>query len=482
MVAKRGQLGASWVRIAIRHRTPSGFLLIAGVLLFLGLVSTAPLGCGPGYPPDCSIEYPTVAFDAQGDILVAYQVNEGHNPVTYVQKLTPDGERLWGEQGVRLDDRQPEPFTGPHAKPSLTRLVADGDGSATIFWTYEDQIGAARLTSDGRELWRREGIVEDAFEALGRKRWEVVAGSACTVIAWIDAQEGLNLQSIDGGGNVLWSKRPRVAGVSELQALCDDEDNTWLLWVDAATQAVSLQAFDRNAEQLWAEAKELKEGRQPGAQEAGTGGYSLWLAEDDVDGVIAAWRVHLNGGQRGTLEVRSVSIDGATSVSAADRFFAGNERATLPGHMSDGKGGLFAFWNTGDSILAQLIDSQGRTMWGENGLMVTGEPGSKGDYLVNPDEAGGMIASWAIASGSARLAQRVGAEGNLLWQNGGVTISTAPDVRWWSLATKNGAAVFSGTLSLESLNTGSSVQRVDPDGTLPWGADGIRLDDWRENR
>jgi hypothetical protein len=468
-----------------RLRTLVRLLPGVGIILCLGL-ALAFSGCGPGFPPDNRINYPVIALDGQGNVLAVYQINEGNNPITYLQKLAPDGERLWGERGVRVDDRQPEqPYRKLGPRPSSTRIVADRDGNVTVFWQYEDQIFARKLDGDGDRVWKAKRVPVGTFGALRPgyfDQWAVAADASNTTIVWIDARRDLNFQSIDGDGNLLWTAQPLKADADALEAICDKDGNTWLTWASSSTEGVYLQVIDRAGKTVWAAAKELQQGHQPYARDNGTSRYALWLAEDGTGRVTVAWR---NYGDDGPLEIRSSSIDGEVLVSAADRYLEGKDHV-LPRKMNDGKGGLVAFWATSDSILGQHIDSQGRPTWGENGLVVAANVGTQGSqtkYIANGDQAGGAVVSWQVttADGAVWYAQRIDPAGNLLWPSGGITISTASEGGWGSVTASDGAAFFSGATLGENGESIIRACRVDLDGRLLWDLGDVRLDDWRKS-
>ena len=90
-------------------------------------------------------------------------------PSPNAQRLSPDGEPLWGEGGVQL-------FSGPQANFSLFQgpVVSDGSGGAIFVTetgkkeTYLDRIYAQRIDSQGKLLWTDEGV----------QVWPALAGDA----------------------------------------------------------------------------------------------------------------------------------------------------------------------------------------------------------------------------------------------------------------------------------------------------------------
>jgi len=106
--------------------------------------------------------YSSMTADITGDgsgeaIIVGIFCQWGPSP--RAQKLSPEGEPLWGEGGVQL-------FAGQLANFSLFRgaVVSDGSGGAIFVTetgkkeTYLDKLYAQRIDSQGNLLWTDEGV------------------------------------------------------------------------------------------------------------------------------------------------------------------------------------------------------------------------------------------------------------------------------------------------------------------------------------
>ena len=73
----------------------------------------------------------------------------------------------------------------------------------------------------------------------------------------------------------------------------------------------------------------------------------------------------------------------------------------------------------------------GRVYWEPDGVPLSVAPGLQGIPHVTTDSAGGLIAAWAdcrpSSTGCDIYSQRIGMNGNVLWQVDGVPVCTAPD-------------------------------------------------------
>jgi hypothetical protein len=256
------------------------------------------------------------------------------------------------------------------------------------------------------------------------------------------------------------------------------------MWVNLDTRGIYLQLIDTAGKAVWGEPLELRKSRQQGGSDWNN--TIPWLTEDGNGVVVAAWQNYFSGEGVSAMEVRSVSLAGEVQVNPADDFFKENPGATLPEPLLAGADGLVALWTTGDSLLAQRLDPRGNATWGENGVVVGTNVATFYTWYFNfrgSQQPGGTVVSWQTNISDYETvcrAQRIDTQGRLLWGSDGVAISTAvgdSEWRWqWSATTADGAAILTGV-------TGQSrLQKIGVDGSLPWGVDGVRLDDWKNGK
>jgi len=154
----------------------------------------------------------------------------------------------------------------------------------------------------------------------------------------------------------------------------------------------------------------------------------------------------------------------------------------------DGAGGALIVWSDNrkgygnyDSldIYGQKVSVNGETQWGLNGVLVCGALGDQVSPVVCKDGAGGAIISWLdIHSGSQYrvYAQRVSAGGNVCWAIGGVALSSGDgdEGSVHIVSDGQGGAIIVWD-RYYNYYTGVRAQRVNADGDLLWGPDGIML-------
>lgn len=195
---------------------------------------------------------------------------------------------------------------------------------------------------------------------------------------------------------------------------------------------------------------------------------------------------------------------------------------------SDSSGGVIIVQQTDDnSVLAQRINHEGSILWHEDGLLISAL--HQEEPRVAGDGSGGAIIVWQhmipcenqtyASCGEDIYAQKVSAEGNILWQPDGVPIRTGPSnptnpeivtdgaggaiilfdegiiyaqridadgYTIWSEAIQGGASLYSdgfGGVIIDWRSGGEEkVQRLDAMGRKLWGPDGtlvVTSQGWR---
>lgn len=137
-------------------------------------------------------------------------------------------------------------------------------------------------------------------------------------------------------------------------------------------------------------------------------------------------------------------------------------------------------------LLTQTIMSAqdygfGRVYWKPDGVPLSVAPGLQGIPHVTTDSAGGLIAAWAdcrpSSTGCDIYAQRIGMNGNVLWQVDGVPVSTAPDDQLGPRIASDGAggALVAWSDFRNGVNSSVYAQRLDSLGNRVWIGDGITI-------
>jgi len=203
------------------------------------------------------------------------------------------------------------------------------------------------------------------------------------------------------------------------------------------------------------------------------------IVTDGDGGAIIAWHDQLYSGDFNLYVQR---IDKYGYIQWNERgvpICTAAKKQWLSDMVSDGNGGAFLCWDDyrhctilppagmEDSITVYLqhINGDGEVLWETDGILLSHEPGDRRLANMVSDENGGFIISWYEHGEGAYpagiYAQRLNANGELIWPGFGVEVDPGGELR--SITTEEdglGGVIFS------SLTSG--IQRIDSTGNLVW--------------
>jgi hypothetical protein len=166
-----------------------------------------------------------------------------------------------------------------------------------------------------------------------------------------------------------------------------------------------------------------------------------------------------------------------TSISSA----TGNQ--AVRGVISDGSGGEIFVWTDERSgtrdIYVQKTNSSGVVQWTTNGLAVCTASNAQQNPTLTSDGLGGAIIAWEDSrNGTTQkiYAQRVDANGAILWATNGVLISANSQGIAPKIASDNaGGAVITWVDFVISSPSNIYAQRVNSLGVLQWNINGVSV-------
>jgi len=198
-----------------------------------------------------------------------------------------------------------------------------------------------------------------------------------------------------------------------------------------------------------------------GAALDGTGGMVVvYISGQPPEQDVVAQRLGWTGRRQWDTPVRLAGGPGPQRVSHTWKFVA-----------PDGEGGAIVAWEDCShdpdcDIRAGRVAMDGSLPWGPGGVPVAAAGGRQDSPLVLEDGSGGAFVIWTDEGAGAIRGQRLNAEGNPLWTPGGVHLAageSATDI----VTDGAGGAVIAITATCREKDV--FVQRITPDGGLPWG-------------
>jgi len=164
--------------------------------------------------------------------------------------------------------------------------------------------------------------------------------------------------------------------------------------------------------------------------------------------------------------------------------------------VSDGAGGMIAVWEqletTGGSvrdIYAQRINANGEVLWGAEGVAICTAPDNQSQIKVISDGAGGAIIVWkderdmTIGGGTGDdiYAQKVNSNGVVQWTADGVPVCTAVGRQMTPYLCSDGSGgayiAWADARAHSTLTLEIFGQRLNATGNIQWQTNGIALTD-----
>ncbi len=150
-----------------------------------------------------------------------------------------------------------------------------------------------------------------------------------------------------------------------------------------------------------------------------------------------------------------------------------------PVTVPDGSGGMFVAWNdgrgVGEDIYVQRVDANGNPLWAQGGIVACNATGTQNDVQMISDGAGGVILGWwDFRSGISLYAQRIDAAGTRLWATNGVAITTLTCWHSFSMSSDGfNGAIFTYERCGTTTGLDIGAQRVNSAGSVRWGTTGV---------
>jgi hypothetical protein len=418
--------------------------------------------------------------DDSGGAIAVYQIWQASDSYgqLHVQKISPEGDFLWGEEGIligsgcRADDQ-----CGSYA-------VSDGSGGAIIIWMERlpqpegeprpsyFQTHVAKTDSEGNVEWQRDipGIDQ-----------AIPDGSGGAIIACrAPYYENISVLKIDPEGNLPWGGDGVSLNLGRYYEFDIASDNSGgVIVVGNGVGNISAQRVDSEGNILW----------QTGGVQACVGpAEEAQVVSDGAGGAVVAYMrdIPCDDGRIGGYcdsDIYAQRIDAEGNVLWGPDgvpICAGPSHPNTPKIVTDGAGGAIIYFDfIGSEVSAPgyfafragRIDADGHVLWEEEAELWGG--------MIVSDGSGGIISVWYGEEGTNARAQKVDATGRELWGPDGTTL-TLPDLHSELVAPDGCGGVFISWSAAEFKGCELSevsyyVQRIDAEGNLPWGDEGILL-------
>jgi len=398
--------------------------------------------------------------DGMGGAIITWNdrsnVSGDHDDPTYFdpvpfhsQRISAGGELLWGDTLVSAGRKWQVVPDGTGG------AVFAWDGYQTYYkGLHDDYLLLQKITPDGSRLWGDEGrliVVSSPFrpvtaeeEASGvpgiairsRPTYEgthyvVTDGAGGVIVLWEEDTGGeddhVYAQRLDGEGNYVWPDRVTTAATALLSAESDGEGGVKIgtpQFADRNTGMVRVYAHINGDGEVLPTSKWAS--RDMSVQQVLGGSFRVRFEEDPPSGPpmerrIIVYLQRLNEERQPMWPEKRV-INPPEKTKLRSLYY-----------LSDGTGGVIIVWQLQKeslprgSIMAQRLDAGGALRWGEEGMPVFDIPGIRYQSGITTlsDGSGGIIAIAVLGnsglSGDMVYVQRLDINSNQLW-GGGVRI------------------------------------------------------------
>ena len=368
------------------------------------------------------------------------------------------------------------------------RITSDGSGGAIITWRdYRNgnyDIYTQRIDANGNVLWTSDGVTICNATNTQESPQITPDGSGGAIITWHDLRSGnydIYAQRIDANGNILWTSNGVTicnAAYTQYspQIISDGSGGAIIVWHHDSGPSYDIyaQRVDANGNVLW-DTNGVAICNAFGNQ------YSPQITSDGSGGAIIVWQDYLSG----NADIYAQRVDANGNVLWATNGVTICNVTYLkfsPQITSDGSGGAIITWydsrNGSFDIYAQRVDANGNVLWTSNGDTICNATNDQQYPQIISDGSGGAIITWDdYRNGNWDIyTQRVDANGNVLWTSNGDTICNATyDQQYPQIISDGSGGAIIVWQDYRSGNYDIYAQSVDANGNVLWTSNGVTI-------
>ncbi len=336
--------------------------------------------------------------DSEGGLIIAWSDHNEDVDLIYskifAQRISPAGERLWGDNGVQLS------FTSDVSENIALATTADGSGGAYVLWQYgtwgDFNLRLQHIDGNGDVVagWDANGLdlcTAPGDQLKGTLATQIDGGDNPGVyVIWNDPREAANSTDIYGqlvnvDGSVQWTENGvlLVSGNSDQEfnrVRADNDGGFYLFWKDFSNGVdynLYMQHFDATGNGFWpAENTAVCEDADTTDQQ---GGDFILFQREDTDRIIATWS-DLRNNMHYDLYGQEIGADGGhiwdgEDGAAINSFFHHQKFPTI---SYDGDLGAFIGWvdmrSSGKEDLQNIYAQRVHIDYGAVGSPVATQP------------------------------------------------------------------------------------------------------------
>lgn len=257
--------------------------------------------------------------------------------------------------------------------------------------------------------------------------------------------------------------------VADMQAVSTTDGKTWVAFYveNAGNYDMRAQLFDANGYKLLG-----ADGMLVGNFPSGTATFVFNVCVDLSNNLIVAYQDQRSGGSSYSTVVYKVSQTG-TQLWGASGIVIGTGLAPYPAALTNGE--VVVTWNdeASNTLKIQKITTTGTMAWATPVSVLVGTAKTtRGQLISNTNGTFTMVYQKSGTGISTTLyAQRFNSSGTAQYSPLLICNQTTSGARYYSIQAEGDTTYF-GYYSSTGFRFNSFVQRINPNGTLPWGING----------
>lgn len=371
--------------------------------------------------------------DSDGNAIVVFNdIRTGGDWDIYAYKISPDGDFLWGVDGVAVSANGDF-----EADPKITQTE---DDNYIIVWPAEagsQVVRLQKLSPDGQKLWGVNGLTITPSGTANLSYPAVVSAEDDNVIVmwtrytgpfWAPTTNDIYVQKFDGDGNELWTSGGVVIfnlsgmpGYVAPKIISDQDGGACLTWHDDRDNNMLFSTF---AQRVSGNGQVMFAANGVEASTLATRHHlnPTMAFVPSTDELFVFWNEESSGQSQFGVYGQKFNYQGQRQWPATGQMFV--EIASLEIRdiiaMPRGTGAYVAYLHEpqqgsmNDHVKALRVDQSGNMVWPEP-VMVSSVDGAKGDLGGVVNSSGVLYLGWQDSRAATPdiYAQNVNADGTL---------------------------------------------------------------------
>jgi len=380
---------------------------------------------------------PKTAICPNGDVYFGYFSKPGGNYNVRLQRLDHQGNLLWEDDGILVSDHPSMSWL------TDWDMTADMDNNAILTWQDirnggNNNVVIYKISPEGEFLWGEDGISLSNSTAFDVAPKVTVTAQNNVIVAW-QSDNVIIRQKISPDGTLLWGSSGIVMSGSNSftwpQLMPVGEDDVIMKYFEdsgppnAPTRHVFAQRYTSDGSSVWgfptvvSNAGGISAWTQifPFINDGNDGFYIAWHDDRDFNNMSSAFVQHVDVDGNVTLQANGVEVSQNTSMH---HFYPKLSKPAGDSH-------IYVLWNEVNTnqnqwgIFAQKVSAGGDLKWGTNGksiIPVTSNAVLPQKGLQHGEDIILVYEDYFNGVETAIKAFRIDSEGDFVWDNESVFI------------------------------------------------------------